>query len=111
MHDEALRVATAHLRELAAKQGQAAVELVSAAELVSGVDSRIRVSHGVIALSCASAVETVERTRRTAARGIAQRSSTLSSALVGAAERYQATDDVSGSALDRQVVPQSRRPR
>lgn len=111
MSNETLHVATGHLRELAAKQGQAAAELTSAADLVDGVDTRMRVSHGVVAWACAGAVETVQQARRRAAHRIAGRSTALSGGLADAAARYQSTDDTSGADLDRQMTqaPPTRR--
>lgn len=103
MSNEPLLVAPAHVYELAVKQGQAAAELTLASEVVSSVGSRIRTSHGVIAWSCASAIEAIQRARCTAARTLVQRSSTLSAGLASAADRYQTTDESSGTLLDRQI--------
>jgi ESX secretion-associated protein EspC/F len=61
-----LRVTTAHLRELAAKQRQAATEIRSAAEVADGVDTSLRVTHGVISWATAAAVEAVQNARRAA---------------------------------------------
>jgi hypothetical protein len=44
-----LRVATAQLRELAAKRRQAVAGIRSAIEVADGVDTSVRITHGVIA--------------------------------------------------------------
>lgn len=105
MSRESLQVAIAHLRELAARHGQAAAEVISAIELVSGVDSGIRRSHGVIAWSTAGAVEAIHYARREAGISVSGESQALSDNLRGAASRYEAADDASGADLDKQVRP------
>lgn len=109
MSREALQVTTAHLRELAAKHGRAAAEITSATAAVSGVDSAIRTSHGVIAWSTADAVEAIQQARRGAANELAAESHALSENLTAAARRYEATDRASGARLDQQI--RSRPPR
>jgi hypothetical protein len=103
MSRESLQVTTAHLRELAAKHGQAAAEITSATEVVSGVDSGIRTSHGVIAWSTAGAVEAIQHARRAAGSSVATESQALRDNLSAAAGRYEATDRASGSRLDKQI--------
>ena len=105
MSRESLQVATAHLRELAARHGQAAAEVTSATEVVSGVDSGIRTSHGVIAWSTASAVEAIQYARRDAGIAVAAESQALSDNLGAAADTYEAADAESGVHLDEQVRP------
>lgn len=105
MSRESLQVTTAHLRELAAKHGQAAAEVTAATEVVSGVDSGIRTSHGVIAWSTAAAVETIQQARRAAGNSVATESQALSGNLSAAAARYEAADRASGSRLDKQIRP------
>ena len=70
MSYDALEVTTAHLRELAARHGQAAAEMTTAAGAVAGVDTRIRASHGVIAWSTAAAVEAIQHHRAEARWGL-----------------------------------------
>jgi hypothetical protein len=65
-----LRVATAQLRELAAEQRHAATEIRSAVEVADGVDTSVRVTHGVISWSTATAVEGVQNARRAAGSGM-----------------------------------------
>lgn len=103
MSREALQVTTAHLRELAAKHGQAAAEITSATEAVAGVDTEIRISHGVIAWATASAVEAVQQARREAGNSLAEGSHALNGNLRSAAERYEAADRASGEHLDKQI--------
>ena len=105
MSRKSLQVTTAHLRELAAKHGQAAAEITAATEGVSGVDSRIRTSHGIIAWSTAGAVETIQHARRDAGNNVATESQALSGNLTAAAGRYEATDREAGSRLDKQIRP------
>ncbi|WP_029112163.1 ESX-1 secretion-associated protein [Mycobacterium sp. URHB0044] len=61
-----LRVTTTYLLELAAKQRQAAGEIRSAAQVADGVDTSVRVTHGVISWATAAAVEAVQNARRAA---------------------------------------------
>ena len=105
MSHETLQVTTAHLRELAAKHGRAAAEFTSAADALSGVDTRIRESHGVIAWSTAGAVEAIQHARRDAADGVAGDSRSLSDHLTTAAHRYEATDQSSAGRRETQVRP------
>jgi len=113
MPRESLQVTTAHLRELAAKHGQAAAEITSAAEAVSGVDSGIRTSHGVIAWSTAGAVEAIQHARRDAGNSVAADAHALSDNLTAAAGRYEAADRASGARFDTQILldPTSPAPR
>ncbi|MCH9730552.1 MAG: ESX-1 secretion-associated protein [Actinomycetia bacterium] len=105
MSRDELKVTTAHLRELAAKHGQTAAEVTSATETVSGVDTAIRKSHGLIAWSSAGAVEAIQEARRGAGKCAADESEALSENLISAAGRYEATDHASGASLDRQLPP------
>ncbi|BBX19346.1 ESX-1 secretion-associated protein [Mycolicibacterium duvalii] len=115
MSHEALRVATSHVRALAAKHSQAAEELGAATQRVNGVHTRVRTTHGAVAWAFADAVEALEQARSTAARAIAERSCTLSDALGSAAVRYRTTDESSASNLNKPVnpdrIPFARRPR
>lgn len=111
MSHESLQVTTAHLRELAAKHGQAAAEIISATEAASGVDSAIRTSHGVIAWSTAGAVEAIQHARRAAGDSVGEVSQALSENLAFAADHYEAADSASGAALERQLHPGPTAPR
>jgi Excreted virulence factor EspC, type VII ESX diderm len=104
MSGEALRVTTAHLRELAAKQAQAAAGITSATEVVDGVES-VRMSHGIIAWSTAGAVEAILDARRIAGNGMAAVSNGMSENLAGAAARYDQADGAMGGRLDQEMRP------
>ena len=95
-----VQVTTAHLRTLAVRHGQAAVEFSHAADSVSGVDCGIRASHGTVAWPTARAVEAIQQARRDAAASAADRSRSLSGTLTAAAGRYETTDSDSGHHLD-----------
>lgn len=98
-----LEVTTAHLGELAAKQGRAAAEILSATEVTEGVDTSVRVSHGVISWSTAAAVEAANSARRAAGRSIQEMSDHLEASLVDAARRYDDTDDCARGLLGAQM--------
>ena len=105
MSGEALRVTTAHLRELAAKQAQAAAEITSATEVVDGVDTSLRRSHGVIAWSTAGAVEAIQHARRAAGNEMAAVSNGMSENLADAAAQYDQMDGAIGGRLDQEMRP------
>lgn len=100
-----LRVTTAHLRELAAKQRQAATEIRSAAEVAEGVDSAVRMTHGVIAWSTAAAVEAVQNARRLAGSGVEGVSRGMAERLDVSAAAYDRIDGAAGGRLDDQMPP------
>ncbi|MGV0743560.1 ESX-1 secretion-associated protein [Mycolicibacterium sp. XJ870] len=95
-----LRVTTAHLRELSAKQGQAAADLTTATAIVEGVDSAVRWTHGPISWSTAAAVEAAQIARRSAGVRMANASQDLGAKLTTAAGKYSGTDTTMGAALD-----------
>ena len=103
MSGEALRVTTAHLRELAAKQAKAAAEITSATEVVDGVDTSMRTTHGVIAWSTAGAVEAIQHARRTAGNQIAAVSTGMSENLTEAASQYDRADGAIGGRIGQQM--------
>ena len=105
MSGDPLRVTTAHLRELAAKQAQAAAEITSATEVVDGVDTSVRKSHGVIAWSTAGAVEAIQHARRAAGHEMAAVSNGMSENLADAAAQYDQVDGAIGGRLDREMRP------
>lgn len=98
-----LEVTTAHLGELAAKQGRAAAEVLSATEATEGVDTSVRVSHGVISWSTAAAVEAANNARRAAGRSLADVSDYLEDSLQRAARRYDDVDECARGVLGAQV--------
>jgi len=103
MSRDDLRVTTAHLGDLAGRQGRAAAEIRSATTSVDGVDAAVRSTHGSIASATASAVESVLSTRRDAGTTMAAVSDGLSDSLTEAAQRYDRTDDAFGAALETQI--------
>ncbi|WP_135451371.1 ESX-1 secretion-associated protein [Mycobacterium sp. DL99] len=94
-----LRVATAHLYELSAKQGQAATSLTIATGVVDGVDASVRVTHGPISSSTATAVVAALNARRAAGTGMASVSRNLGEKLTRAAGGYDRTDSTMGDAI------------
>ena len=94
-----LRVATAHLHELSAKQDEAATCLTVATGVVEGVDSAIRMTHGPISSSTAAAVEAALNARRAAGTGMANVSQDLGDKLTRAAGGYDRTDSTLAGAL------------
>ncbi|MGV9797670.1 ESX-1 secretion-associated protein [Mycobacterium sp. NPDC003449] len=98
-----LRVTPAHLRELSAKQEQAAAALTAATQAVDGVDAAVRGSHGPISWSTAAAVAAAQNARRAAGTGIATVSQELGAKLTSAAGRYDGTDASMGVAIDETV--------
>jgi hypothetical protein len=94
-----LEVTTAHLGELAAKHGRAAAEMLSATEVTEGVDTSVRVSHGVISWSTAAAVEAANTARCTAGTTMQDVSGYLEESLQVAARRYDDTDVFAEGAL------------
>jgi hypothetical protein len=94
-----LRVATAQLRELAAKQRQAATEIQSAVEVVDGVDTSVRVTHGVIAWSTAMAVQAVQNARRAAGSGMKGVAEEMADKLDASAGAYDGIDGMAGGRL------------
>lgn len=100
-----LRVTTAHLRELSAKQGRAAAELTTATAVVEGVDTAVRFTHGPISWGTAAAVEAVQHARRAAGTGMVKVSEDLETKLDTAAGRYHRTDSTMGDALDGTIQP------
>ena len=94
-----LRVATAHLQELSAKQGQAATSLTVATGVVEGVDAAVRLTHGPISSSTASAVAAALNARRAAGTCLASVSRDLGAKLSRAAAGYDRTDSAMSGAL------------
>ncbi len=100
MPSDALRVTTSHLRELAAQHHRAAAEMAAAADLVRGVESRVCISHGVIASPTVRVLRRIEDIRRAAGRGVTDESRLLNDNLNSVADAYAATDSASGADID-----------
>ncbi|WP_441958873.1 ESX-1 secretion-associated protein [Mycolicibacterium houstonense] len=95
-----LRVVTAHLHELSARQAQAASGLAAATGAVEGVDTAVRSTHGPISSSTASAVQAAMNARRAAGSCLARASQDLGDKLAHAAGRYDRTDSAAVGVLD-----------
>jgi ESX secretion-associated protein EspC/F len=102
MSGDDLRVTTAHLGELAVKQGRAAGGIRSATMLAEGADAAVRSTHGSIASATASALEAVLAARRSAGTRMAAISDDLCDKLAQAAKRYDEVDDAMSGALREQ---------
>jgi hypothetical protein len=100
-----LRVSTAHLRALAAKQVAAAAVVKSATEVAEGVDTSVRKTHGVIAWSTAAAVEAIAHARRGAGLGMEGVSQGMATDLEASAAAYERSDATAGAVLDHQMHP------
>jgi hypothetical protein len=100
-----LRVITAHVRELAAKQDRAAADIKSATSAPVGVDTSVRHTHGVIAWSTAAAVEAIVHARRSAGAAMEGVSEGMATDLKDAAAAYDRYDDSAGTAIDDQMHP------
>lgn len=87
-----LRVTTALLWELSAKQGRASEQLTAATAVVDGVDTSVRRTHGRVSGVTAGAVEAAQRARHGAGVGMAAISDDLSVKLTSAATKYDDTD-------------------
>ena len=103
MSGDDLCVTTAHLGDLAVKQGRAAVGIRSAMILVEGADAAVRSTHGSIASASASALEAVLTARRNAGTKMAAISDGLCDKLTEAAKRYDNADDAMSGALCEQM--------
>ncbi|MBS4728050.1 ESX-1 secretion-associated protein [Mycobacterium sp. SM1] len=100
-----LRVTTAHLRELSAKQQQAAAEIAAATELTHGVGGSVMKSHGVICAATAGAVSTADGARTAAGEGMREVSTDLAEKLDSAAASYDSVDQQQSGDLDQQMHP------
>jgi hypothetical protein len=98
-----LRVTTAHLGELALKQGEAAVGIRSATILADGADAAVRNTHGPIASESASALTAALAARRSAGARMAAISDDLCDKLSGAAKHYDHADDAMSGILRTQM--------
>jgi hypothetical protein len=103
MSGDELRVMTAHLGELAVKQGRAAGGIRAATILVEGVDAAVRSTHGSIASASANALSAVLVARRRAGAKMASISDDLCDKLIEAAKRYDQIDDAMSGNLGQQL--------
>jgi predicted transcriptional regulator len=103
MSGDDLRVTTAHLGELAVKQGRAAVGIRSATILAEGADAAVRSTHGSIASASADALAAVLAARRSAGAKMAAISDDLRDKLSEAAKRYDEADEAVSVTLRAQM--------
>jgi ESX secretion-associated protein EspC/F len=103
MSGDDLRVTTAHLDELAVKQGRAAVGIRSATMLADGADAAVRTTHGSIASASATALAAVLAARRSAGAKMAVIPDELCDRLSDVAKRYDHTDEAMSAALRTQM--------
>jgi hypothetical protein len=103
MPGDELSVVTAHLTELAARQGRAAAAIRSATVMADGADAVVRQTHGAVASASASALTAVLAARRSAATRVAAISEDLSGKLSTAAKQYEQADEAAGGTLRDQM--------
>jgi hypothetical protein len=103
MSGDDLRVTTAHLGELAVKQGRAAGGIRSATLLTEGAEAAVRTTHGSIAAASVSALAAVLAARRSAGSKMAEVSDALCDKLTEAANRYDQADDAMSGILRAQM--------
>jgi hypothetical protein len=100
-----LRVTTAHVRDLAVKQGGAAAQITAATVVTERAEALVRSTHGCIASATADAVAAVQAARRSAGEKMATISESLGGKLNEAAARYDQVDAAMGGILDGQLLP------
>jgi 4-hydroxyphenylpyruvate dioxygenase-like putative hemolysin len=100
-----LRVTEAHLRELAAKQGDAAVVIRSATDAADGVAGAVDTTHGPISSATAAAVAAAETARGQAGAQAAAESRHMQDRLEASAASYADVDQAVGGALNAQLRP------
>jgi hypothetical protein len=103
MSGDELRVTTADLGDLAAKQDRAAEGIRSAVSLPEGTDTAVRNTHGAIASASAGALVAVLAARRSAGSRMAAISDDLCDKLTEAAKRYERSDESMGVILRSQA--------
>jgi hypothetical protein len=103
MSGDDLRVTTAHLGELAVKQGRAAVGIRSATIAAEGTEAAVRSTHGSVASASVSALAAVLAARRSAGTKMAAISDDLCDKLAEAAKRYDQVDEAMSGTLGTQM--------
>ena len=94
-----LNITTAHLRELASRQTEAAGAITEAAAATQGTARNMWSSHGVVCSATNTAVLAADGARSSACAAAAKVSSTLSAMLGTAASQYDQTDSTQASQL------------
>ncbi len=103
MSGDDLRVTTAHLGELAVKQGRAAVGIRSTTIAAEGAEAAVRSTHGCIASASVSALAAVLAARRSTGTRMAAISDNLCDKLADAAKRYDQVDEAVSGTLGPQM--------
>lgn len=103
MSGDDLRIQTAHLGDLAAKQARAAVDIRSATMLTEGAVAAVSSTHGHIASASAGALTAVLAARRSAGSKMAAISDDLCDKLAQAAKRYDQADEAMSGTLRTQM--------
>jgi hypothetical protein len=102
---EDLRVTTAHVHELSARQGEAQAQIESASTVTDGLSIAMWINHGLICAPANAAVWTAEAARKSACAAMQSVSSDLSEKLDAAAQRYDEIDSANRDILDQQIPP------
>lgn len=102
---EELKVLTAHVRELAVKQGEIAAEIAPAQAATAGVTWDVTVSHGLICAPASVALAGANTARGLACTAMQKTAEDLQDALGAAALRYDTTDAQAAGSLDHTIHP------
>jgi hypothetical protein len=98
-----LRVTEAHLRELAAKQGEAAADIQSATDAADSLGAAVGSTHGPISSATAAAVRAAESARGQACAQTAAESRDMQDRLEASATAYASVDQSASRALSTQI--------
>jgi hypothetical protein len=100
-----LRVTSAHVRELAARQAAAAAQIQQAAAAAEGTTASMAVTHGFVCAPAILAVQAAEAARSAACAAMAAVSTDLNENLTTAATVYDDVDAQSGQNLSGEMHP------
>lgn len=99
-----LKVTTAHVRDLAGKQGEIAIEIESAGAATDAVLRDVLFSHGAICGSANDALAVAVAARDSACSAVREASTNLQEKLNAAAVAYDATDLSASGTLDQTML-------
>ncbi len=100
-----LKVVTAHVRELAVKQGEIVAEVAPARAATGGVTWDVAISHGLICAPASVALAGANTARGLACAAIQKTSQELQDALSAAALHYDVADAQASGSLDQTMHP------
>ncbi|WP_193044637.1 ESX-1 secretion-associated protein [Mycolicibacterium baixiangningiae] len=100
-----LRVTASHVRQLAARQAEAAAGIETASTVTDGLGVAMWMTHGIICAPSNAAMGATESARDAACAAMKSVSNDLSTKLGTAAERYEGTDRAGRARLDEQMPP------